>query len=91
MSSISISIMRDCGKEEETEFLDFAWEPIFTQDWATNAIWLYFLNKETGRMSDRWWQANDAIIDKERFDSAFTLFLSTYLKVQHEELMKSLK
>lgn len=77
--------MRDCGKEEE-EFLDFAWEPIFTQDWATNAIGLYFLNKNTSTLSDRWWQLQEPILDKERFDAFFTEALRGYLAIQHKEI-----
>lgn len=73
-------------KEEEDEFLTMDGERIFTHEWATNAIGLSFLNKNTSTLSDRWWQLSEPILDKERFDAFFTEALRGYLAIQHEEI-----
>lgn len=75
-------------KEDENEFLDFDGKRIFTEKWATNAMGLSFLNKNTSQMSERWWQLQEPILDKERFDVFFTEALRGYLAIQNEEIQE---
>lgn len=74
----------------EEEFVDDNGIPIFDEDWATQAISIRIINRNTGTDSEKFFQLRDAISDIDKFDKAMELFLWTYLQLQEESLRKEL-